>query len=81
MAPPRTFPIRYSLLSRWLMAPLLLGARHTVATEPAELDRYVETGLPARAMGRGPDEDPLFFAAPLAAGRRLGRLAAGTAGE
>jgi hypothetical protein len=62
------------------LAPLL-GARHTVATEPAELDRYVETGLPARAMGRGPDEDPLFFAAPLAAGRRLGRLAGGTAGE
>lgn len=28
MAPPRSFPIRYSKVSRWLMAPLLLGARH-----------------------------------------------------
>ena len=29
MAPPRSFPIRYSRLSRWFFAPLLLGARHT----------------------------------------------------
>jgi hypothetical protein len=58
------------------LAPLL-GDRHTVATEPAELDRYAETGLPARAMGRRADEDPLFFAAGLASGRRLGRLGSG----
>lgn len=28
MAPPRTFPIRYSKLSRLFFAPLRLGARH-----------------------------------------------------
>jgi hypothetical protein len=27
----RTFPIRYSKISRWLMAPLFLGARHAKA--------------------------------------------------
>jgi hypothetical protein len=56
------------------LAPLL-GERHTLVREPAALDRYAETGLPARAMGRGPDQDPLFFAAALASGRRLGRRA------
>ena len=56
------------------IAPLL-GDRHAVVTEPAELDRYLDAGLPARAMGRGPGEDPLFFAAALASGRRLGRIA------
>jgi hypothetical protein len=29
MAPPRSFAIRYSKVSRWLMAPLLIGARHS----------------------------------------------------
>jgi hypothetical protein len=32
---------------------------------------YAESGLPASTMGRAISEDPLFFAAPLAAGRAL----------
>ena len=41
---------------------------------PADLDGYLATSLPARSMGR---EDPLFFAAALAAGTTLAELAAG----
>ncbi len=36
-----------------------------------DLDGYAASGLPARTMGRTIEEDPLFFAAPLAAGRAL----------
>ena len=32
-------------------------------------------GLPLSHMGRGPDEDPAFFAAAFAAGRLASRLA------
>jgi hypothetical protein len=32
-------------------------------------------GLPLEHMGRGPDEDPWFFASAFAAGRLAGRLA------
>jgi hypothetical protein len=53
------------------------GDRHDVAVEEVDLDGYAKAGLPARTMGRGLDEDPLFFAAPLAAGRALARAAAG----
>ena len=49
------------------------GNRHDVAVEQVELDRYAEAGLPTRTMGRALDEDPLFFAAPLAAGGALAR--------
>jgi hypothetical protein len=45
--------------------------RHEVRAEATDLDGYRKTGLPARTMGRGLDEDPLFFAAGLAAGRAL----------
>jgi uncharacterized protein DUF3866 len=48
-----------------------LPGRHDVRMEPADLDGYRESGLPARTMGRTLDEDPLFFAAALAAGRAL----------
>ncbi|HEX6116929.1 MAG TPA: DUF3866 family protein [Solirubrobacterales bacterium] len=47
------------------------GGRHDVAVEPIDLDGYAAAGLPTRSMGRAIDEDPLFFAAPLAAGRAL----------
>ena len=53
----------------------LCGDRHDVMVEEVDLDGYTASGLPARSMGRGIDEDPLFFAAALAAGRSLGRLA------
>jgi hypothetical protein len=42
---------------------------------PAPLDEYVDSGLPAKTMGRELDEDRLFFAAALAAGDALGTLA------
>lgn len=46
--------------------------RHRLHEVPADLDGYAESGLPARSMGRDLREDPLFFAAPLAAGAALG---------
>ncbi len=55
-------------------------ARHDVAVEAVDLEGYAASGLPARTMGRTIAEDPLFFAAPLAAGVALaGAAAAGSA--
>jgi hypothetical protein len=45
--------------------------RHSLRTAPVDLDAYAAAGLPTRTMGRSLAEDPLFFAAPLAAGRLL----------
>jgi uncharacterized protein DUF3866 len=45
--------------------------RHRLRAAPADLDGYVAAGLPTRTMGRTLEQDPLFFAAPLAAGRLL----------
>jgi hypothetical protein len=45
--------------------------RHDIAVQRIDLDGYARSGLPARTMGREIVEDPLFFAAPLAAGRAL----------
>jgi len=45
--------------------------RHDVVVEPIDLPGYAASGLPARTMGRTIEEDPLFFAAALAAGRAL----------
>jgi hypothetical protein len=47
--------------------------RHKLREAPADLAGYVSSGLPARTMGRTLAEDPLFFAAPLAAGASLRR--------
>jgi hypothetical protein len=44
---------------------------HRLRHAPVDLDAYAASGLPARTMGRSLAEDPLFFAAPLAAGRLL----------
>ena len=49
----------------------LCTGHHDLAVEPIDLDGYAESGLPAKTMGRSIAEDPLFFAAPLAAGRAL----------
>ena len=51
--------------------------RHDLAVEPIDLDGYAHSGLPARTMGRAISEDPLFFAAPLAAGRALAGAVSG----
>jgi len=53
------------------------GERHQLRAAPADLAGYADTGLPARTMGRSLGEDPLFFAAPLAAGSVVGASAAG----
>lgn len=47
------------------------GWRHRLREAPADLEGYGSSGLPARSMGRDLGEDPLFFAAPLAAGAAL----------
>jgi hypothetical protein len=49
--------------------------RHDVLVELADLDGYANADLPARTMGRTLEEDPLFFAAPLAAGSALAAAA------
>ena len=45
--------------------------KHDIAVEEIDLAGYAASGLPARTMGRPLEDDPLFFAAPLAAGRAL----------
>jgi hypothetical protein len=47
------------------------GDRHRLRPAPVDLPAYAACGLPTTTMGRTIDEDPLFFAAPLAAGRLL----------
>ncbi|MFL5871796.1 MAG: DUF3866 family protein [Solirubrobacterales bacterium] len=49
----------------------ICGGRHDLAVEPVDLDGYAASGLPMMTMGRQIDDDPLFFAAALAAGRAL----------
>lgn len=58
-----------------VMAQLAEAAawRHKLEELPADLAGYAASGLPARTMGRTLDDDPLFFAAPLAAGAALRR--------
>jgi hypothetical protein len=55
----------------------LLGDLHVATEQRVDLDGYAASGLPARVMGRGPKEDPTFFAAPLAAGAALAAVANG----
>jgi len=50
---------------------LAAAGKHRLQVGKADLDGYVESSLPSRTMGRDLAEDPLFFAAPLAAGRIL----------
>lgn len=49
--------------------------RHDVLVQQVDLDGYAASGLPAKTMGRTLEEDRLFFAAALAAGRALARVA------
>jgi hypothetical protein len=44
---------------------------HTLTASPVDLDAYAAADLPTSTMGRTLAEDPLFFAAPLAAGALL----------
>jgi hypothetical protein len=53
----------------------LAGGRHRVRSHLADVDRYASSGLPTRTMGRGIDEDRVFFAAALASGHGLAEAA------
>jgi len=55
------------------IAKVLGASKHRVLLAPADLDGYGASGLPTTTMGRSLSEDPLFFAAPLAAGTALAR--------
>ncbi len=57
-------------------AGIVAGAagRHSVREAPFDLEGYTESGLPARTMGRGLEEDRMFFAAALAAGSVLASM-------
>jgi hypothetical protein len=57
------------------IAETLEHTQHHVHQIPADLDGYAAADLPATTMGRSLQDDPLFFAAPLAAGTLLGRQA------
>jgi hypothetical protein len=48
-------------------------SRHALHPVPADLSGYGASGLPTKTMGRDLKDDPLFFAAPLAAGSFLAR--------
>jgi hypothetical protein len=56
-----------------------VSARHeVVAVDPPDAGKLLAAwGLAVRTMGRGPEEDPVFFAAAAAAGTLAGRLATG----
>lgn len=50
-----------------------VGDRHRLRPTVIDLAAYAGSGLPTTTMGRTIDQDPLFFAAPLAAGRLLAK--------
>jgi uncharacterized protein DUF3866 len=49
------------------------ASRHRLTEAPADLAAYATSSLPTTTMGRTIEQDPLFFAAPLAAGTVLAR--------
>ncbi len=51
----------------------LAGSKHRLRPAPADLEGYAASGLPTKTMGRTIAEDPLFFAAALAAGSLAGQ--------
>lgn len=51
----------------------LKGSRHSFHPAPTDMAGYADSGLPTETMGRTIEEDPLFFAAPLAAGSLAGQ--------
>ncbi len=53
----------------------IAGERHRVCSHEAEVNRYAGSGLPTRTMGRGIEEDRIFFAAALSSGRGLAEAA------
>jgi hypothetical protein len=53
----------------------LTGERHRLVGQAVDLDGYSTSGLASKVMGRGPQDDPIFFAAALASGTALARAA------
>ena len=53
----------------------LSDSEHRLHPVPVDLSQYERSGLPTKTMGRELKDDPLFFAAPLAAGTHLARVA------
>lgn len=51
----------------------LEGSEHRARLASADIDDYAKSGLPTTTMGRSLEDDPLFFAAPLAAGLLAGQ--------
>jgi hypothetical protein len=51
-------------------------SKHRLHPVPVHLPQYERSGLPTKSMGRDLKDDPLFFAAPLAAGSFLARSVA-----
>jgi hypothetical protein len=60
------------------LATALEPFNHHIEQAPADLDGYAAADLPKTTMGRSLQDDPLFFAAPLAAGALLARSLART---
>jgi hypothetical protein len=54
------------------LASSLESSKHRIHLAHPDLDAYAASGLPTTTMGRTLEDDPLFFAAPLAAGALLG---------
>jgi hypothetical protein len=66
------------LVDRQLAEAGVAGRHELVAVEAPDAGKLLAAwDLEVTSMGRGPEEDPLFFAAAAAAGTLAGRLAAG----
>ena len=55
-----------------------VSPRHRVDAYEPDVDGYARSGLPTRTMGRDLEQDRLFFAAALAAGRGLAEATVGS---
>jgi Protein of unknown function (DUF3866) len=76
--PVLTDPALAALVDRQLADAGVAGRHELVAVTPPDPAKLLAAwGLAVTSMGRGPDEDPLLFAAAAAAGTLAGRLAAG----
>jgi hypothetical protein len=65
-------PLDQPAVAEGLKAAFAESEDHTLVEVSVSIDAYAGTGLSSRTMDRSIEEDPLFFAAPLAAGRALG---------
>ena len=63
--------LRPALVALPAGAVVALPGAHEARTAESDLEGYRDSGLPARTMGRGIDEDELFFRAGLAGGAVL----------